>query len=115
MPYNKFRVAPKAERILNGKIYASKKEKTFAQKLELLKSAKDPKERVVAVEEQVTYRLEANGVKICDYRLDFKVTYADNRIVYYDCKGYTKGTAYGIFKLKKNLMRACLGIDVVEV
>lgn len=115
MTYNKYRVAPKAKRTLGDKVYASNKEKLYRQKLDLLKSAKNDSERVVDIKEQVPFELVVNGVKICKYILDFKVTYADGRVECVDCKGFKGGTAYQVFKLKKQLMSACYQIHVIEV
>ena len=61
---------------------------------------------------QVPYPIEVNGIKVCVYKSDF--TYFDvtaGREIIEDVKGYrTK-----IFILKQKLMRACLGLEVVEV
>jgi len=115
MAYNKYRVADKTKRTIGDKVYASKKEKDFALKLNLLKSAKNIQERVETIEEQVTYKLVVNEVLICSYRLDFKVTYADGSVKFIDCKGYKKGVAYTMFQYKQRLMKALWNIDVLEV
>jgi hypothetical protein len=115
MTYNKFRVAPKSQRQYEGKTYDSKKEKTYRQKLELLKSAKNDSERVITIEEQLPFELSVNGHKICKYILDFRVTYADGRVECVDCKGFKGGTAYQVFKLKSKLMAAVHGIQVLEI
>lgn len=112
---NKYGVAAKAERTYNGKVYDSKKEMTFRKKLDLLKSAKDPSERVITIEEHKVYPLDVNGVHICDYELDFKVWYEDGSIKHFDVKGMTVGGAYQLFKAKKRLMLACYQIHVIEV
>lgn len=115
MKGNKYGVSAKSERTLNGILYASKKEMKFRQTLELLKSAKNDSERVVSIEEQVTYKFIVNEVLVCSYRLDFKVIYADGRIEHVDCKGYRKGVAYTMFQYKQRLMKALFSIDVLEV
>jgi hypothetical protein len=112
---NKFGVAEKAQRTIGDKVYDSKKERLFRQKLELLKSAKNDSERVVTIEEQVPFELSVNGHKICKYILDFRVTYADGRVECVDCKGFKGGTAYQVFKLKSKLMLAIHSITVKEV
>lgn len=99
----------------NGVKYDSKKESEYAFKLDILKNAKDITERVLDIERQVTYKLQVNAIHICKYILDFKVTFADGRIEYIDVKGYKKGGAYSIFKIKKSLMEACHGILIKEV
>lgn len=70
----------------NGAIYDSKKEALFARKLDLLRKALNPKDRVVEVERQPKFELLPAPNKIT-YRPDFKVKYADGRIVYYEVKG----------------------------
>lgn len=98
----------------NGKKYHSTKEAEYAEKLDNLRHASDPAERVLSVEEQVRFKLDVNGVHVCDYILDFKVNYLD-RVEYVDVKGYRKGAAYRIFTVKKALMKACYGIEVLEI
>ncbi len=60
---------------------------------------------------QVTYRLEVNGVHICDYRADFVVTYPDGRIEVED----TKGVETAKFIIQKKLMLAVHGIKIVLI
>ncbi len=98
-----------------GQRFHSAKEAQYAMQLDLLRSAQNEALRVVEVESQVPYRFEVNGVKVGKYVLDFKVTYGDGRVEYIDVKGYTKGTAYSVFKMKKALMLGCFGITVIEV
>jgi protein associated with RNAse G/E len=93
----------------NGFVYDSIKEAGYAKKLDLLKMAKG-KDKVLSVERQVPYEMIVNDVKICTYRLDFKVTYSD-RVEHVD----VKGVLTAIYKLKKKLMKACHGIDIIEV
>ena len=111
---NKYKVAPKAKRTLRGKTYASKKEKEYAQKLYWLMSASSPKELVLKFEEQVRYDLQVNEVHICQYVLDFKVWYEDGRIEHVDVKGYKKGIAYRMFCMKRDMMKAIHGIEIIE-
>lgn len=77
---------------------------------------------VQPIERQVTFDLTVGGIHICDYRADFVyfVPYsADTMRVVEDAKprgrGYKKTAAYRIFIIKKNLMKACHSIDVIEV
>ena len=62
---------------------------------------------------QVRYRLEVNGEHVCDYIADFvcRETAAPDVEVVMDAKGVRTD----VFKIKKALMRACLGIDVREI
>jgi len=68
---------------------------------------------------QEEWPLVVSGVLICKYRSDFSYLRSGEdkvmREVVEDVKGYKKGAAYRIFTIKKNLMKACKGIDVVEV
>lgn len=112
--YNKYGVSDKKSRTYNGKVYDSKKESEYRKKLDLLKRSANIKDRPVNIEEQVRYDFVHNGVKICSYILDFRVTYCD-RVDYIDVKGYKAGPAYQTFKTKKKMMKAFYKIDVIEV
>lgn len=101
--------------IYNGVWYQSTKEGLYAQQLDTLKYATNPADKVVSWERQIRFRLELKGIKLCDYVLDFRVLKGDGTIEHIDVKGYTKGTAYEHFKLKKKLMKVCHDIDVKEV
>ncbi len=93
--------------VYNGIKYDSKKEAEYAFRLDVLKKSGE----VNRWERQINYKLEVQGIKICSYRLDFKVYYSDGRIEYVDVKGY-RTTEY---KIKAKLMRACHGIQIKEV
>jgi len=61
---------------------------------------------------QVPYVIEVNGQKICMYIADF--VYFDNdtnQEVVEDAKGMSTP----VFRLKKKLLRAVLGIEIIEV
>lgn len=66
-----------------------------------------------SIRTQVRYRLEVNGVHVCDYIADFvcRETRAPDADVVMDAKG----VAMREYRLKKKLMKACHGIDIVEV
>ncbi len=58
---------------------------------------------------QENFSLEVGEIKICDYRSDF--CYIENgKIVVEDCKGYRTRE----YKIKKQLMLACHGIEIKE-
>jgi len=88
------------------------------QKLNLLRQAADPEQRVVDIDRQVSYRLEVAGQLITTYRADFVVTYADGRVEVVDFKNpyllaKGKSTPAGqLFTIKRKLMAACHGIDI---
>lgn len=95
----------------NGRMFDSALEARAARDFDLLRRAKDKKERVVDVQYQVRYPMVVNKQKICTYIADFVVTYADGRKEVVDAKGVLTD----VYKLKRKLMLACHGIEIVEV
>lgn len=99
--------------------YDSKREEQFAQKLELLKNATNPSERVVQIEKQVRFELipaqrGADGKVIeraCTYIADFRVTFGDGRVEVIDAKGMKTE----VYKIKRKLMLQVHGIQIKEV
>lgn len=63
---------------------------------------------------QVNYSLDVNRRRITTYRADFVYT-ENGREVVEDVKGMRSGVAYDLFSIKKRLMRAIYGIEVVEI
>ncbi len=96
-----------------GEVYDSAKEAAYAAQMHIQKKTTGP-DKVLKIEKQVRYDIVLNDQKICFYKLDFKVTYA-NRIEYIDVKGLRRGCAYQMFKLKKKLVEAQYGIKITEV
>ena len=95
---------------LDGFTFASKKEAKRYGELKLLEKAGEIRNLVV----HPRYKLELDGVLLCTYVGDFQ--YQDGMgIVWEDIKGYKNGPAYDLFRLKKNLMAAIAGIEVVEL
>lgn len=93
----------------DGVEYDSKKEADYAAKLDLLRKATDPHERVVRVERQVAFILQdkftdATGKKHLPikYFCDFLVNYADGRQEIVDVKSF--GTMTDVYKIKKKLL-----------
>lgn len=68
---------------------------------------------VTLIEREVRYEIIVNGVFICAYMMDFRITYADGHIEYVDCK--SAPTVTNLYRVKKQLMLACFGIDIQEV
>ncbi len=93
-----------------GEKYDSKAEAKYAAELDMLRNARFEAQRVVLWERQVRYPFVVNGVKIAVYVLDFKVTYADGHIEHVDVKGMRTD----VYKMKKKLMLACHGIEIIE-
>jgi hypothetical protein len=98
----------------NGQVFHSKKEKDYAVKLDLLKKSFKEGDRVLEYKTQVKFPIKINDLLICTYILDFIVTYADGRIEYVDIKGYKKGVAYSMFRVKKKLTEAIYKIQILE-
>ena len=94
--------------VVDGRRFASKKEAARYQALRVLETAG----AITALECQPSYRLEAHGWLICRYLADFRYVVAGTgQMVVEDVKGVRTPA----FVLKKRLMLACHGIDVVEV
>lgn len=90
-----------------GRTYHSKLEAAHAAKLDLLVKAGE----VAGWLPQVSMPIIVNGTKVCDYRVDFIVMYADGHDEYSECKGYD--TPIG--KLKMKLFQACYPNAVLKV
>lgn len=101
----------------NGRKYDSKKEAEFAMSLDFSKKAVKDSDRVIEWTPQVPFQVILNGVKICKYIADFKVKYADGREVIYDVKPFdvrsNKFRGTDVFNLKKKLVEAQFGIEIV--
>lgn len=109
--------------VYNGVKYASRSEATRAAQLDMLMKAQDENERVIDWARQVKYKLDVDGVHICNYFADFVITYGNGDVVAEDVKGLTtyhsrhgkqKTLSYEIFLIKKQLMKAIYDIDVRE-
>jgi len=106
MPRRKYRNQPVE---VDGHRFASKAEARRYGELKLLMQAG----KIKALSLQPDYTITINGEKICTYRGDF--TYFDperGKMVIEDVKG---APPTPVFKLKKKLMKACLGYDVTEI
>jgi hypothetical protein len=100
--------------VFNGQTFDSKKEAAYAAKLEILKRSFKPSDKVIGYRTQVPFPVHLNGKLICTYKLDFLTTYADGRIEHVDVKGYKKGAAYQVFRIKKKLVEAQYNIEIIE-
>lgn len=73
----------------DGFRYHSRMEADYAARLELLKKAADPAERVASFKRQVNIPLRGlNGGKVCVWIADFEVTFADERVEIHEVKGF---------------------------
>lgn len=96
---------------VDGVRFASRLEARRYQELRLMEAAGEIRD----LECQPRYRLEVNGVKICDYVGDFRYTDAQTgAVVVEDVKG-GNATKTPVYRLKRRLMLACHGIEVKEI
>ena len=109
----------------NGVKYDSKKEAQFAQELDLRLKAGG----IIRWCRQVKYPITVNDIKICDYKLDFKVVHSNPITVknkkhtyitlneYIDIKAFDKKTGKFLVtplsKLKMKLVEAQYGIKII--
>lgn len=103
-PYNKMR---NIRTEYNGRTYDSHAEARRAEELDTLKMYGD----IVEVIPQFPMPIFINDIKVCTYFADFKVTYKDGRIEYEDVKGFKTA----MYKLKKKMVKAYYGIDILEI
>lgn len=87
-------------------VFASKREADRFAELNLLEKAGE----IRALELQPKFNCMVNGQKVCSYRADFAYQKNGKRIIE-DVKGYKTP----LYRLKKKLVLACLGIEVVEI
>lgn len=93
---------------IDGITFDSKKESLRYSQLKLMKLA-----GVISdLELQPKYDFIHNGVKICTYKADFRYIFHENNDEYVveDVKGYLTE----IYKIKKKMMKAFYGIDILE-
>jgi hypothetical protein len=96
--------------IVNGITFDSKKEAGYYGILRLKEKAR----LIHSFEMQVRYDLVVNNINICFYKADF-VTYKNNKVFeVIDVKSeITKKLP--VYRLKKKLMKAIYGINIVEI
>lgn len=90
---------------LDGYTFDSKREAFRYQELCLLARNGD----IQGLEVHPVFDLTVSGTSICKYEADFVYFERGNRIVE-DTKGYRTD----VYKLKKKLMKAIYGIDILE-
>jgi len=93
--------------VVNGIRFDSKRE---ARQYQLLKALADSG-NIFGFRLQPKYSLTVNGVHICDYVADFCWHDKEGKLVVADAKGVRTRE----YKLKRALMRAVLGIEIVEL
>lgn len=93
--------------VVDGITFHSKREANRYCVLKLLVYAGE----ITDLRLQPEYPLRVNGHLVCTYRADFEYTQVKgDRQIVEDCKGY----ANVYYKLKKKLMRAVYGIEILE-
>jgi hypothetical protein len=93
---------------VDGKKFASKKEAKRYTELKIL----ERKEEIHFLKTQAVFRIEVNGQLICKYLADFTY-YRDTNLVVEDTKSeITRKNP--VFRLKKKLVKAVLGIEILE-
>lgn len=91
---------------LDGYRFDSQKEARRYADLKLLERAGE----VISLVVHPIYVISVNGQKICNYEADFSYRTKAGRVVVED----VKGVKTDVYKLKKKLMLACYGIEVIE-
>lgn len=92
--------------IINGISFHSKKEGLrYIELKQLLKSKK-----IFDLELQQKYDIIINNEKVCSYIADFKYKDKNGNTITEDVKGFKTA----IYRLKKKLMKAVLGIEILE-
>jgi hypothetical protein len=104
---NKYGISPRAERTLNGVVFASRGEMMRWMELSLMKRAG----LIVKLCRQVPYPLAVNGHHVCTYVADFWYWLRDGSEVVEDWKPGVRTPEY---LLKKRLMKAINNIDILE-
>lgn len=90
--------------VIDGQKFASTTEGMRYKELALLQRVG----KITQLETQVPFLMEVNDVKICKYIADFTY-WADGKFIVEDRKGVRTAT----FNLKKKLMKAIHGIDIL--
>lgn len=93
----------------DGQKFQSHHEANYYNTLLLRKAARE----VVDFERQVRFEIVVNGVFICEYYLDFRVVFPDGHVEHVDTK--SEATLTPVYRLKKKLMLAVHGIELIEV
>ena len=89
----------------NGQRYDSKKEATRAMELDILKRAGE----IEGYQRQVRFPIQVNNQHICAYIADFVVQGKGKQWV-----EDVKGVETPVFKLKRKLMKAVHGIEIIN-
>jgi hypothetical protein len=92
---------------VEGIRFASRMEARRYQELRLMERAGE----ISNLKLQTRWPLVVNGVKVCEYRPDFE--YDDARTAQHVVED-TKGAVTSVYRLKKKLMKAVHGVEILE-
>ena len=105
--------APKYRNVkttVDGITFDSAKESRRYGELKLLQRGR----QISGLQVQPSFPIVINGVKVCTYKADFRYTtdapHAQGVVVVEDCKGFKTP----VYRLKRKLMLAVHGIEVLE-
>lgn len=95
----------------NGMVFDSKKEyNRYRELLLLLKAGK-----IGQLERQVEYKLEVEGQKVTSYIADHRFIWSDTGNVQVEDVKSDATRKLPVYRLKKKLMKAVYGIEIVEL
>ena len=92
--------------VVDGIKFDSVKEARYYCELKVLRLAGEVLEFAV----QPAFPIVVNKKKICTYRADFRVKYSSGLTEFVDVKGFKTP----VYRLKKKLVEAIYGIEIVE-
>jgi hypothetical protein len=96
---------------VDGISFPSRKEANRYGELKILERGGVIKNLDVDAHAPIILELQVNGIHVTNYRPDFKYWHVEHgRMIYEDVKGF----ATDVYRLKKKLVRACLGIEITE-
>ena len=103
---------------VDGHTFDSKKEAKRYYELRLLEKAGEIKDLRLQVKYVLIPSQRVDGKLLereCSYKADYVYVDKNNNLHVEDVKGYRKGGAYALFKVKKKLMLYVHGIIVEEI
>jgi hypothetical protein len=91
---------------IDGILFDSRREANRYLELRLLEKAGE----ITNLELQPRFRMDVNGMHVCDYIADFRYQEGEKTMVQ-----DVKGVRTDVYRIKRKLLKAIHGIDVVEV
>ena len=97
---------------VDGIAFPSRKEANRYGELRLLERGGHIRNLEVDAQKAIVYPIEVNGIHVTSYRPDFRYWHVEQgREVLEDVKGFVTD----VFRLKKKLMRAVYGVEIIEL